>query len=184
MSFARTAFSRSSKTSGQCLNGQPGTGSLPRLPPAGATVQRVRAGETTDIVIALRQGITGLAKDGRVAANTATVLASTGISIVMRKGASTPDVPSPDALKPTLLGARSITYLNPAEWGASGIHFAKVLERLGIANEMKGKTIYTPSTSAVGELFANGEAEFGVLQYQLLFGVPGIEIAGPLPGDL
>jgi molybdate transport system substrate-binding protein len=104
--------------------------------------------------------------------------------IISRKGASKPDVSSPEALKRALLAAKSITYLNPADGAASGIHFAKVLDRLGIANEMKSKTVYAPKTSAVGAFVANGEAEIGVVQYQLLFKVPGIEIVGPLPGDL
>jgi molybdate transport system substrate-binding protein len=83
-----------------------------------------------------------------------------------------------------LLAAKSVTYLNPGDGGASGIHFAKVLEKLGIAAEMKAKTRLAPKVSTVGAMVASGEAELGILQYQLLFAVPGIEIAGPLPGDL
>jgi molybdate transport system substrate-binding protein len=93
-------------------------------------------------------------------------------------------ISSPEALKRALLAARSLTYLNPAEGGASGIHFAKVLDRLGIANDMKSKTVFAPKAAAVGAMVANGDAEIGVLQFQLLFSVPGIEIVGPLPGDL
>lgn len=149
----------------------------------GATIKRAR-GESADVVIAIREGIAGLAKDGRAAPDSVTTVASTGISVAVRKGASKPDIGSPEAFKQALLSAKSITYLNPADGGASGIHFAKVLDRLGIANEMKSKTIFAPKASALGPLIANGEAEIGVLQYQLLYGVPGIEIIGPLPGDL
>ena len=150
----------------------------------GATVKRAREGETADVVIAPLQGIDGLVKDGKAAADNVTALANTGISVAIRKGVPRPDISSPEALKRTLLAAKTITYLNPADGGASGIHFAKVLDRLGIANEMKSKTIFAPKTDAVGVLVANGEAEIGVLQYQLLFSVAGIEIVGPLPGDL
>ena len=150
----------------------------------GATVKRARDGETVDVVIAPRQGIDGLVKDGKAAAGNVTALASTGISVAIRKGAPKPDISSSEALKRTLLAAKSITYLNPADGGASGIHFAKVLDRLGIANEMKPKTIFAPKASALGPLVANGEAEIGVLQFQFLFSVAGIEIVGPLPGDL
>ena len=92
--------------------------------------------------------------------------------------------PPSEAFKRTLLAAKSITYLNPADGGASGIHFAKVLDQLGIAAEMKPKTVFAPKASALGGMVANGEAEIGVLQFQLLFSVPGIEVIGPLPGDL
>lgn len=150
----------------------------------GATVKRAQDGEAADVVIAPRPGIEGLVKNRKVAADNVTALASTGISVAVRKGASKPDISSPEALKRALLAAKSITYLNPADGGASGIHFAKVLDRLGIANEMKSKTIFAPKTTAVGAMVANGEAEIGVLQFQLLFAVAGIEIIGPLPGDL
>ena len=104
--------------------------------------------------------------------------------MAIREGAARPDITSPEALRRTLLAAKSITYLNPADGGASGIHFAKVLDRLGIANEMKPKTVLAPKAAAVGAGVANGEAEIGVIQYQLLFSVPGVQIIGPLPGDL
>ena len=150
----------------------------------GATVKRVQDGEVTDVVIAPRPGIDSLVKNGKVAPDNVTALASTGISVAVRKGAPKPDISSPEALKRSLIAAKSITYLNPADGGASGIHFAKVLDRLGIANEMQAKTIFAPKTAAVGVLVSDGEAEIGVLQFQLLFSVPGIEIVGPLPGDL
>ena len=150
----------------------------------GATIKRARGGEPIDVVIAPHRGIEDLVKDGKASPNAVTALASTGISVAVRAGAPKPDISSPEALKRTLLAAKSITYLNPADGGASGIHFAKVLDRLGIANEMKSKTVFAPKTGAVGAFVANGEAEVGVIQYQLLFSVPGIEIVGPLPGDL
>jgi molybdate transport system substrate-binding protein len=150
----------------------------------GATVQRVRDGEATDVAIAIQQGIDSLVKAGKLQASTVTTLASTGISVAVRKGATKPDISSPEALKRTLLAAKSTTYLNPADGGASGIHFAKVLDHLGIADEMKSKTVFAPRASEVGALVARGEAEIGVLQFQLLFSVPGIDIVGPLPGDL
>ena len=106
--------------------------------------------------------------------------------MAIRKGAPKPDISSPDALKRTLLAAKSISYVDPASGGASGIHFTKVLDRLGIANEMKSKTVFpNPKTPAeVGALVANGEAEIGVHIIVELISVAGIDIVGPLPGDL
>ena len=153
---------------------------------AGAAVKRAQGGEATDVVIATRQGIDGLVKNGKAAADNVTVLASAGISVAIRKGAPKPDISSPDALKRTLLAAKSISYVDPANGGASGIHFIKVLDRLGIANEMKSKTVFpNPKAPAeVGVLVANGEAEIGVHIIVELISVAGIDIVGPLPGDL
>ncbi|MGH8064149.1 MAG: molybdate ABC transporter substrate-binding protein [Candidatus Entotheonellia bacterium] len=152
----------------------------------GATVKRAQDGETADVVIALRQGIDGLVKDGKAAADNVTVLARSGIVVLVRKGAPKPDISSPDALQRTLLAAKAISYVDPASGGASGIHFAKVLDRLGIANEMQSKTVFpNPKTpAAVGVVVANGEAEIGVHVIQEVISVAGIEIVGPLPGDL
>ena len=153
---------------------------------AGAAVKRAQGGEAADVVIATRQGIDGLVKNGKVSANNVTALASAGISVAIRKGAPKPDIASPDALKRTLLAAKSISYVDPASGGASGIHFTKVLDRLGIANEMKSKTVFpNPKAPAeVGALVANGEAEIGVHIIVELMSVAGIDIVGPLPGDL
>jgi molybdate transport system substrate-binding protein len=153
---------------------------------AGATVKRVQGGETADLVIIPQPGINSLVKDGKTVAGSVTALARAGIFVAVRKGLPKPDVSSPDALKRTLLAAKSISYVEPASGGASGIHFAKVLDRLGITSEMKSKTVFPdPKNPAeVGVVVANDEAEIGVHIIQELMPVAGIEIVGPLPGDL
>jgi len=154
----------------------------------GAVVKRVQDGETSDVVIIPRQGIDGFVKDGKAAAGNVTVIARSGLVVAVRKGAPKPDISSPEALKRTLLAAKSITYPNPAGAAAAGIHVAKVLDRLGIANEMKLKTVFpktpTPGAGANGVLVANGEAEIAVANLQDLIPIAGIELVGPLPGDL
>jgi molybdate transport system substrate-binding protein len=150
----------------------------------GGVVKRVQGGETTDVVVIPRQGIDGFVKERKVAADNVTVIARSGLGVAVRQGAPKPDISSPEALKRTLLAAKSITYSNPALGGASGIQFAKVLERLGIADEMKPKTVFQPKAGLVGVLVANGEAELAVQQIQELVPVAGIEVVGPLPGDL
>jgi molybdate transport system substrate-binding protein len=150
----------------------------------GEAVKLVQAGETADVVVIPQQGIDSMVKDGKAAAGNVTVVARSGLGVAVRKGAPKPDISSPEALKRTLLAARSISYTDPATGGASGIHFAKVLDRLGIANEMKPKTVFPPKPGLDGVLVANGEAEIAVNQFQVLRQVAGIEIVGPLPGDL
>jgi molybdate transport system substrate-binding protein len=127
-----------------------------------------------------------LVKDGKASAGSVTEVARAGIAVAVRQGAPKPHISSPDALKRTLLAAKSISYVDPASGGASGIHFAKVLDRLGIASEMPSKTVFPdPKTPAeVGVVVANGDAEIGVHIIQELMPVAGIEIVGPLPGDL
>lgn len=150
----------------------------------GATIKRASDGEAVDVVIAPAEGIDVLVKGGKVAASAPTQIARSIISVAIRKGAAKPDISTPDAFKRALLAAKSVTYLNPADGGASGIHFARVLGRLGIADEMKAKTVFAPRAGALGGMVARGEAEIGVVQFQLLFSVSGIDIIGPLPGDL
>jgi molybdate transport system substrate-binding protein len=137
-------------------------------------------------VITLRPAIDRLAKDGKAAAGSVTVLASAGIFVAVRKGAPKPDISSAEALRRTLLAARTISYVDPTSGGASGIHFAKVLDRIGIASDVKSKTVFPhPKTpAAVGALIANGEGEIGVHIVQELIPISGIDIVGPLPGDL
>lgn len=150
----------------------------------GELVKLVQGGENADLIIVPRQGIDSLAKDGKLASGNVTTLASSGIVIVVRKGAPRPDISSPEALKRALLNAKSITYGNPADGGASAVHFAKVLERLGIEKEMKAKTLYAKPGRDTAVQVANGKAELGVNQLQVMMAVPGIEVAGPLPGEL
>jgi len=153
----------------------------------GIVVKRVQGGDTVDVVIIPREGIDGFVKDGKAAAGNVTVVArSRGLGVAVRKGAPKPDISSPEALKRTLLAAKSITYGNPAGGGGSAKHFARVLDRLGIANEMKSKTVFSPggAGAGLGKFVANGGAEIGVHQYHELIPVAGIDLVGPLPGDL
>jgi molybdate transport system substrate-binding protein len=150
----------------------------------GVIVQRVQGGETADVVIVPRQGIDRLLKDGKASGGAVTLLARSGIGVIVRKGTPKPDISTPEALKRALLAAKSITYLDQAAGGTSGAHFAKVLDRLGIADEMRPKTVFHPNARAAGALVAKGEAEIGVNLIQELMPLPGIELVGPLPGDL
>lgn len=145
-------------------------------------VKRVHGGETADVIVLPRQGIDGLVKDGKAAAGTVTAIAQSGIGLAVRQGAPKPDIASPDALKRTLLAAKSITYNNPESGAASGVHFAKVLERLGIADAMQPKTVFPKA--GFGREVLNGDADIAINQIQVLMTVPGLEVVGPLPGDL
>jgi molybdate transport system substrate-binding protein len=94
-------------------------------------VKRVQGGETVDLLVLTRQGLDALVKDGKAAAGSDATFASSGMAVVVKKGASKPDISTPEAFKQALLTAKSIAYSNPAAGGASGVYFAKLLERMG-----------------------------------------------------
>jgi molybdate transport system substrate-binding protein len=106
-------------------------------------------------------------------------LARSAVGIAVRAGAPKPDIGTAEALRRSLLAARSIGY---ARSGASGLHFAKVIARLGIADTVNRKAIVRDGF--VGEMAAHGEVELAVQQVSELMVVPGIDVVGPLPDDL
>jgi molybdate transport system substrate-binding protein len=151
--------------------------------PGAAIAKRVAEGETADVLFSTVAGIENLTKDGKVIAGTGTPIASSGMGVAVLKGAPKPDISTPEKFKQALLNAKAVAYTDPAGGGASGVAFAKVLDRLGIAGEINAKAKLgrgVPSASFV----VKGEADLAVQQLPELMGVQGVEIVGPLPGDL
>lgn len=175
-SAAELLFAQFDKTSGHTLAVTWGT--APML------VKRIEDGETPDVVVLSRAGIDALQKQGKLAAGGEVTLASSGVGIAIKAGAPKPDISTPEALKRTLLAAKSIAYSEPSAGGASGVYFAKLLERMGIAEQMKPKTKYPPPGGFSANLLITGEAELAVQQKPELLHVAGVEIVGLLPGDL
>jgi molybdate transport system substrate-binding protein len=136
-----------------------------------------------DVVIMTDVAVDDAAKRGAVAAGTRTDIARTGMGVGVRAGAPRPDISSPEAFKAALLGARSLVYVDPAQGATSGIHFASVLDRLGIAEAVKSKSQLVPG-GYPAERVASGEAELVVHQISEIVPVKGVTLVGPLPGDL
>jgi molybdate transport system substrate-binding protein len=147
-------------------------------------VKRIEGGETADVLVLSRAGLDALSKQGKVVPGTEVPLASSGVGIAVKAGASKPDISTPEALKQTLLNAKSIAYSEPSAGGASGVYFEKLIERMGIAAEMQPKTKYPPAGGFTATLLISGEAELAVQQKPELLHVAGVEIVGMLPGDL
>jgi molybdate transport system substrate-binding protein len=150
---------------------------------AGAVADRVQKGEAADIVINSVPMIDRLQAQGKVVAGSRVILAKVGVGVFVRKGAVKPDISSADAFKRSMLAARSIAYPDPAGGGASGIYVASLLERLGIAAEMKPKT----KLSTLGTLYASvasGDVEIGFNQISEILAQPTVELAGPLPSAI
>jgi molybdate transport system substrate-binding protein len=142
-------------------------------------VKRLQAGETADLVILNRAGMDTMQRDGRIASEV--TLASSPAAMAVKAGAPHPDISTGEALKRTLLAARSLSYTDPAAGGASGIHFAKVIEKMGIAAEVNAKNRFPPAGGLSGLFLPTGEVEIAIQQIPELSQVPGIEIVGPLP---
>ena len=151
---------------------------------AAMLVKRIEGGEAADVVILTRGGIDALAKEGKVMPGTEVTLASSGIAVAVKAGAPKPNISTPEALKQALLNAKFIAYSDPAAGGASGVYFAKLLERMGIADQMKAKTKYPPLGGNSASLLITGEAELAIQQTPEVMYVAGAEVIGQLPGDL
>ena len=140
----------------------------------------IEGGEAFDAAFLTTAVTEDLVKQGKIAPTTAREVARSGIGISVRAGAPKPDIGTAGAFRRTMLAAKSVVY-TPA--GGSGIYFLKVLERLGIADEMKPKLVaYVSGT--VGDRVASGEIEYAVQQISELLPVKGTDVIGPLPPEL
>jgi len=151
--------------------------------PSGGINKRVSEGETGDVIVSTRGGIEGLARAGKVTAGTSAPVARSQVGVAVLKGATRPDISTPDALRQTLLDAKAVAYSDPAGGGASGIHLAKVLDRLGIAQRVNARARLGRAVPNA-EALVKGEADIAIQQIPELLAVPGVEVIGPLPGDL
>ena len=151
---------------------------------AGAVADRVQKGEAADIVISSVPMIDRLQAQGKVVAGDRVIIAKVGVGAFVRKGAAKPDISSVDAFKRSMLAAKSIAYPDPAGGGASGIYVASLLERLGIAGDMKPKTKLLPPTEVLYGSVASGDVEIGFNQISEILAQPTVELAGPLPSAI
>lgn len=145
--------------------------------------KRIEGGETADVIVLSRPILDEFAGQGKIMQGSVVTIGASYVAVGIRAGAPVPDISTAEKLKAVLLAAKSISYADPSKGGASGVYFAKVLERLGITEEMKPKTKLVPNAQA-GELVARDEAEIGVAQASEIAAVPGTQVVGPLPGDL
>lgn len=148
--------------------------------PAKTMMERIKGGERGDVAVLLAHAIDELAGLGIVTAASCRPFASSRIGIAVLKGAPRPDIRTVDALRRALLNAKSIAH---TVHGASGMYVPTLLERLGIAGEMKAKTVTRPG-GLIGKVVAAGEAELAIQQISELVAVPGIELVGPLPAEV
>jgi molybdate transport system substrate-binding protein len=151
---------------------------------AGEVEKRVLAGDAAHVVIGTDASTEKLAGQGLLVADTRAVIARVGVGVGVREGAAKPDITSADALKRMLLEVKSVTYPDPARGGASGIHFAKVIEQLGIAQPVKEKSVLGANPDFVCVAVAKGEVELCVHQISEILPVKGVTLVGPLPREV
>lgn len=142
---------------------------------------RLKRGEAVDVIIVADGVLTGFIKDGLVLADSYTPLVRSAIGMAVRAGSPKPDIGSVEALKRTLLQAKSIAY----SASVSGDYLTKELyQRLGIADQVIGKSRLIGGGERVGAVIARGEAEIGFQQMSELMPVPGIAHVTPLPPEV
>ena len=151
--------------------------------PVLAAQARVARGEAVDLVILPRAQIEDLATQGKLGA--VTDIAHSAILLLVRAGATKPDIARAPALKAALLAAPSISYTDPDKGGLSGILFSRAVARLGILPEVKAKTVLSATGGAVAALVAKGGAALGAAQTgDVDFAKAGVDLVGKLPPDL
>lgn len=152
----------------------------------GPMLKRIENGETGDVIVLPAQGIDRLGKEGKAVAGDVSRIARSNVGVAVRKGTPKPDISSPEAFRQAMLAAKSIMISDPARGGVATPHILKVFERLGIAEEMKRKTVYTKVTGAAGiaQAMAETDVNVGLNQLQEFAPVAAMEIVGPLPGEL
>ena len=151
---------------------------------AALLAKRVQSGEQADALILIKSNIETLLKENKIVPGTETLFGQSTFAVAVKAGAPKPDISTPDALKKTLLAAKGVSYSDPASGGASGVHIAKQIERMGITEDLKNKTKFPPSGGFSGTLLISGEADIAVQSKPELLSVPGVEVVGPLPGDM
>ncbi|MDH3287550.1 MAG: substrate-binding domain-containing protein [Betaproteobacteria bacterium] len=141
---------------------------------------RLQRGEPVDVVIVADAALVELIKDGKISAESRTPLARSAIGMAVRAGAPKLDISSVDALKRTLLEAKSVAY----SASVSGRYITtELFQRLGIADHMASKSRRIEG-ERIGAVVARGEAELGFQQISELLPVPGIAYLGPLPAEV
>ena len=150
---------------------------------AGAVRGMLEKSEAADLVVLPAEGIVDASQHGWVQPDSRTDLATVAIGFAVKKGATVPDISTPDALKRALLDAKAVAYVDPTR-GTSGRHFdTVVLPALGIASEVRAKAKLQTEGSAA-EFVRRGEADIAIQQLSELLPVDGVTVVGLLPSSL
>lgn len=141
--------------------------------------QQAIRGEAFDVAV-VQPPVDELVASGNVVKDSQTLIATVAVALAVRKGQPKPDISTPEALKRTLLAAKSITFPDPARGAGAGISFQRTLEQLGIAEEMKPRITVSAGGAVAMALLASGGVDLG-LTYRSEMEEPGIDPVASLP---
>lgn len=142
--------------------------------------RRVQAGEAFDLVVLASDAIDKLIAAGSVVAGSRVDLVLSGVAIAVRAGAARPDIATEDALRRSVLAAKSIGYST----GPSGVQLLQLFERWGLSADLQGRLVQAPPGVPVGALVARGEVELGFQQLSELMHLDGITVLGMMPAPV
>jgi molybdate transport system substrate-binding protein len=149
----------------------------------GALMKRIEAGESFDVVVMTPETVDKLTGEGKVISGSRTNLARVGVGVMVKAGANKPDISTVEAFKKALLEAKSVSFIDPASGGSSGIYMEKLIERLGVSDQVKPKEKLKQGGN-VSDYVESGEAELGIQQISEILPHPGVALVGPLPKDV
>jgi molybdate transport system substrate-binding protein len=149
----------------------------------GALMKRIEAGESFDVVIMTPEAVDKLAGSGKVISGSRTNLARVGVGVMVKTGANKPDISTVEAFKKAVLDAKSVSFIDPASGGSSGIYVEKLLERLGISDQVKPKQKLKQG-GYVADYVESGQAELGIHQISEILPHAGVVLVGPLPKEI
>lgn len=148
---------------------------------AGVVARRLREGEAADLVLNSAAQITALGNAGLVAGDSARELGRMLIGVAVRAGAPMPDISTEAALRAAILAAPIIAHSDPATGATAGTHAARLIERLGLNEAMRGRVLVFPGGGAAVGAVADGRAAMAISQISEIIAVPGAALVGPLP---
>jgi molybdate transport system substrate-binding protein len=144
---------------------------------------RLAAGEKADVLVLPVPLLENYAKAGKVSAETRATFGIVGVSVAVKQGTNRPDISTREKFREAMLAARSIVHATPGKT-PSGTHLGKVMQDLGIAEALAGKTIHRPALDGGVELIASGEADIGIYPASEVAMVRGLDVVGPLPAGI
>ena len=149
---------------------------------AGGLAKRLAAGEYFDVIVMPPTGMAPFLGN-KVVQSSGKPLVRSGIGVAVKQGAPLPDISTVEAWKQSLLATRAVAYIDPESGGSSGIYLARLFEKMGIAEQLKPKSVLVRG-GLVAEKVVNGEATIGMQQISEIMVVPGAVLVGPLPLDV
>jgi molybdate transport system substrate-binding protein len=150
----------------------------------GAITERIRGGEKADLVISSRQSVATLLNEQRIEAGSQTSISKVGVGVVVPSASPAPAVATVEDFRRALTAATTIVYADPDRGGAAGIHIARIIQQLGLAGQLKPKTVLAAGGDVTEVTLAQGAGAVGMTQISEIVGKPGAVFAGPLPRQL